>query len=102
MYFLCHVVFGCARRHHSPTDLEVAPDVGHAALDKDLPRLLLERGPAHIQGMHVRQVIDAADVHPVPRADLHNNHNNNKNSNLGVRTPEKIHVGQANLGPNIV
>lgn len=50
--------------------LEVTPDVSHGALHKDLPCLLLQRLPPDVECVHISQVVDAADVHPVPRGDL--------------------------------
>lgn len=53
------------------SDLEVVPDIYHAALHKSLSSLLLQRWPSHIQCMDISQVVDAADIHPVPRANLY-------------------------------
>lgn len=52
------------------SDLEVVPNIHHAALHKGLSGLLLQRRPSHIQRMDISKVINAADVHPVPGADL--------------------------------
>lgn len=53
------------------SDLEVVPHVHHGAFHKGLSGLFLQGRPPHIQRMDISQVIDAADVHPVPGANLH-------------------------------
>lgn len=53
------------------SNLEVVPDIHHAALHKGLSGLLLQRRPSHVQSVDVSQVINAANIHPVPGANLY-------------------------------
>lgn len=53
------------------SDLEVVPDISHAALHKRLSGLFLQCGPSHVQSVDIRQVINAAYIDPVPGANLH-------------------------------
>lgn len=48
------------------SDLEVVPDICHAALYKRLSGLLLYRRPSNVQSVHISQVVNAANIHPVP------------------------------------
>ena len=53
------------------SDLEVVPDIHHAALYKGLSSLFLQWWSSHIQSMDISQVVDATNIHPVPRANLY-------------------------------
>lgn len=48
------------------SDLEVVPDICHAALYKRLSGLLLYRRASNVQSMDISQVVNAANIHPVP------------------------------------
>lgn len=53
-----------------PSHLEIVPDIPQAALHKGLSGFFLQWWPSHIQSMDISQIIDAANIHPVPGANL--------------------------------
>lgn len=52
--------------------LEIAPNVTHAALHKNIPGLFFQRITTNIKSMDISQVIYTAYIDPVPRSDLEN------------------------------
>lgn len=53
------------------SDLEVVPDIHHAALHKRLSGLFLQWRPSNVQSVDISQVINAANINPVPGANLY-------------------------------
>lgn len=56
------------------SDLEIVPDIRHAPLHKGLSGFFLQWRPSHIQSVDISQVVNAANIHPVPGADLCTQH----------------------------
>lgn len=53
-----------------PSHLEIVPNIPQAALHKGFSGFFLQWRSSHIQSMDIRQVIDAANIHPIPGANL--------------------------------